>query len=95
MNLMPLFASWIVLAAAVIVLIVYRRKIAGMEDDYIHVDDAAPAGVVQQQELVAAKLEKIDKWGKLLTVAAVVYGLLIGALFMYREWIVSGTKIQS
>jgi hypothetical protein len=94
MNLMPFVVSWAVLATAVVVLIVYRRMVAAKEDDYIHVE-GDPDRVVHEQEVVAHKLDVIDKWGKVLTAIAVVYGLAISGLFMYNEWVNTSTKIQS
>jgi hypothetical protein len=35
---------------------------------------------------VAQKLDLIDKWGKIVTVVTVVYGLIIGALYVYQSW---------
>ena len=28
----------------------------------------------------------VDKWGKIVTVVTVVYGLIIGALYVYQSW---------
>ena len=91
MNFMPYIVSWGVLATAVVVLAIYRRSIASKEDDYLHVDGGR---VVEQQVLVAKKLDAVDKWGKGLTILAFVYALAIGALFMYNAWIEGSTKIQ-
>ena len=82
MNLIPLVVSWAVLATAVLVLAFYRRIVANKEDDYIHVEN----DVTAQQIAVAKKLEAIDKWGKILTIVAAAFGLIIIALFMYNGW---------
>ncbi len=82
MNLIPLVVSWAVLATAVLVLAFYRRAVANKEDDYLHVN----ADVAAQQTAVAKKLEAIDRWGKILTIVAAVFGLIIIALFMYNGW---------
>ena len=82
MNLIPLVVSWAVLATAVLVLALYRRAVANKEDDYVHVENDVSA----QQVAVAKKLEAIDKWGKILTIIAAAFGLIIIALFMYNGW---------
>lgn len=61
--------------------------ISRKEDDYLHVDSNV---AVQQQEAVAKKLETIDKWGKILTVVAVVFALVLLGIFLYNGWNDSG-----
>jgi HAMP domain-containing protein len=85
-SLLPFLYPWIVLALAVIGLMVWRRIVASHEDDNLHVLDAG-AGAGANQVLVAQKLDQIDKWGKTLTVIAVIYGVLLGAAFAYQAWI--------
>jgi len=85
MNLIPYVAVWAVLALVVIVLIVYRSKIAGQEDEGLHVLDSDVAKVPAQLA-IAKKLEAIDRWGKLLTVIAILYGLALGGLYLYSLW---------
>ena len=76
-NLLPFVAVWSMLALAVIVLLVWRKMVASKEDDQLHVLH----GAVTDQVSVASKLDAIDKWGKILTVVAVVLGLLIAAAY--------------
>jgi len=84
-DLRAFVALWLLLAAAVIVLAFWRRTVALHEDDALHLegDLSTPA----HQVVVAQKLEQIDKWGKLLTVIAVIYGLLLGAAYLYKGWV--------
>lgn len=89
-DLRPLFVLWIVLATCVIALIVRRKMVASHEDDSLHVMQSGPAA---QQLALANKLDQIDKWGKILTVIAVVFGLLVGAAYVYQVWVQS-TQIQ-
>jgi hypothetical protein len=87
---MAFVVSWAALATAVLALALYRYFVARNEDDYIHVGvDNAP-----QQRSLAKKLDAIDRWGKVLTIVATVYGLVIAGLFMYSAWVESSTKIQ-
>lgn len=83
-KLMPLFVLWVALAAVVIVMIVWRKMVANHDDETLHVLDA---GAASQQLTVANKLEVIDKWGKILTAITVVYGLALGAVYMYQSWV--------
>jgi hypothetical protein len=36
---------------------------------------------------MAQKLDNIDKWGKILTIAAVVYGVVLGGMYVYQSWV--------
>jgi hypothetical protein len=67
----------------VVALLVKRKMIASHEDDSLHVLDGGGAN----QSVIAQKLEQIDKWGKILTVVVVIYGVILGAAFAYQAWI--------
>jgi hypothetical protein len=86
LDLRPFFVLWIVLATAVIALFFRRKMVASHEDDSLHVLQGGPIG---EQLAVANKLDKIDKWGKILTVIVVILGLLIGAAYVYQVWVQS------
>lgn len=73
-----------VLAVMVGGLAIYRRAVAEKEDDTVHLTGSGEA--LQSQMAIAAKLNKIDKWGKLLTVILVVYGLVIAGLYVMQMW---------
>jgi hypothetical protein len=77
MNLYPFLYIWIILDAVVLVLFGWRQSLARKEDSSLHV---LHAGVPQQQVALVQKLGQIDKWGKITTVVAVVYGLILGVL---------------
>jgi hypothetical protein len=85
-----LLALWALLAASVIVLIVWRKVVARNEDDQLPVLQAA---AVTQQVEVAHKLEVIDKWGKIVTAVTVAYGVLIAGLFIYQTWVQTSTTV--
>ncbi|MGA3015552.1 MAG: hypothetical protein ABSF62_00435 [Bryobacteraceae bacterium] len=82
-SLLPFLYFWIVLALAVLGLLVWRKVVASHEDDTLHVLDGGGA----DQTVVAHKLDQIDKWGKILTVIALVYGVILGAAYAYQAWI--------
>jgi hypothetical protein len=87
-NLGPFLYLWALLAVLVLAMIAWRQALARKEDDTLHVSVAENAPVSQQVTL-AAKLEKIDKWGKMLTIIALGYGLLLGAVYLYQFWMSS------
>lgn len=76
---------WIVLAFCVVALALYRKMIASHEDDVVHVTSGESRAVSQQVNF-AHKIEKIDFWGKTLTVILVVYGLILAAWILYQLW---------
>lgn len=89
MNLLPLLVIEVLLVTGVVGMIVWRKLVSRNEDDQLHV--LHTEGVVSQQVTVANKLDVIDKWGKLLTVIAVVVGLVVGALYVYQLWVQSSS----
>ena len=93
MSLMPFLVIWIMLASAVLALLGWRRAVSQNEDDSIHVLHADTA--TAQQVATASKLEMIDKWGKLLTIITVVFGLILGSIYVYQSWVQSSTGIAS
>ena len=82
-NLRPFLYPWIALALAVVVLLVRRKAVACHQDDTLHVLDGGGAN----QPVIAHQLDQIDKWGKILTVIALVYGVILGAAYAYQAWI--------
>ena len=83
-NFIPFLALWVVLAVGVIVMIAWRKSVSSHEDETLHVMDV---GAVSQQADVAHKLDVIDRWGKILTAVTVIFGLALGALYMYQSWV--------
>lgn len=85
MNLVPYVATWIPLAVVVVVLAVYRSLIASHEDETIHVLEGDAPAVTAQVKL-SRKLGRVERWGKILTVIVVVYGLIIAGMYLYNIW---------
>ena len=85
-NLIPFVAVWSVVALSVLVLFIMRKMVASKEDDQVHILH----GGVTEQVTVAHKLDAIDKWGKILTVVAVVLGAAIAALYVYSSFATRG-----
>ena len=86
LNLLPFAVSWAVLALFVIALIVIRKSVAAGEDDTLHVMEG-DAGMIPRQQQMAHKLEVIDRWGKSLTIVTIVFGLIVGGLWVYQSWV--------
>jgi hypothetical protein len=82
LDLRPFLYLWVALAAIVAALFGWRQILARREDDSLHVlpQEGSSGPLVS----LAPKIEQIDKWGKLATIAVVVYGLILGALYIYQ-----------
>jgi hypothetical protein len=83
-SFVPFAVLWVLLAIVVFTLIAYRKVVSLQEEETLHLGNPAEAN---HQAFIAQKLEWIDKWGKLLTVVAVVYGVLLAAAYMYHVWL--------
>ncbi|HTS63785.1 MAG TPA: hypothetical protein VMH28_17290 [Candidatus Acidoferrales bacterium] len=81
-NLVPYVAVWSLIALSVLVLFIMRKMVSSKEDDNVHILH----GTVTEQVVVAKKLEVIDKWGKILTVIAVVLGAAIAVLYVFSAF---------
>jgi len=81
-NLLPYAVFWGVLAIVVLFLIVYRKQVSSQEDDSLHLEGSGPT----EQVALAHRLALIDRWGKTLTVVAVVYGVALAAIYLYQIW---------
>ena len=83
--MLALWIAWAVLTLVVISLAVARKIAARRDDEYVHLA-VGEAAAISQQVAVAEKLDKIDHWGKTLTVVDVVFGLVLVALACFNAW---------
>jgi hypothetical protein len=83
MSLLPLLVVWIVLALGVLTLFLWRQAVARSEDDSLHVIH----GTITSQTSLSARLDVIDKWGKVLTVITVVLGLVIAVAYVWGQFV--------
>jgi hypothetical protein len=81
----PFAVVWALLAIVVLALIAYRKVVSLQEEETLHLSNPAEAS---HQAVIASKLDWIDKWGKLLTGIAVLYGGLLSAAYTYHVWLV-------
>ena len=82
---LPYIASWAALTTVVVILAIYRRKLDLKVDVSLHVLDSEASSIPMQSE-VAKRLAVVDRWGKILTVIAVLYLLGIAAAYIYGSF---------
>jgi len=82
--MIPMTVLWGLMAVSVAVLAVMRKMAAKGESDVLHPDDKA---FEDRQMSIAQRLEKIDHWGKIVTVVTVVYGLCVLSVHLYNVWL--------
>jgi len=92
MSYTPFTVLWVLLALVVLALIAYRKIVSNKEDETIHLGSGSEA-IPAQQAVIAHKLDVIDKWGKLLTVIAVAYGIILLAVYTWMTWLSPGTRM--
>ena len=83
MNLTPLAMAWGGLAVIVAGLALMRRGVTATEDDSIHLSGG---DAVSHQVEIAKRVQGIDKWGKVLTVALAIYGVILLVLYGIQLW---------
>ena len=83
-SLSPFVAGWLALACAIAGLAIYRTFVSTREDDMLHVLDNESHRL--RQVAVAHRLDTVDHWGKILTLIATVYGVLLAVGYFYQVW---------
>jgi hypothetical protein len=81
-NLVPYVGAWILLAVFVLGLALYRKFVSVQEDRYVHISEGE-ARFIPHQMAVNQKIEKLDRWGEILTVATLIAGLGLAAAHLY------------
>lgn len=74
--------AWIALVAIVLLLALYRLMITRGVWTVLHVR-RSEASLIPQQIVQDQQLERIDFWGQTLTVVAVIFGVLLAAIYLY------------
>lgn len=83
-NFTPWMILWAALALAVLVMAGYRKIASVREDETLHLVNPSESA---RQLAIFHELERIDKFGKLLTVVAAIYGLLLVMGYTYQTWV--------
>jgi hypothetical protein len=84
-NLFVGVLTWVILTAGVIALAIYRHILARNECDILHLSESEMP-LVPRQAAFAKQVDRLDFWGKRLTVVSVGYGFLLGGLLLYWVW---------
>lgn len=92
MTFTMLLGVWGAMACVVVALAIYRKVIATQEDDMVHLRESE-AQLVNQQTVMARRLEGIDAWGKRLTILVAILGVALACYFLYGQWVAS-TQLQ-
>jgi len=80
-----LWIAWAALTMLVLTLAIYRKVASRSEDAFVHLAEAE-VSAIPRQATVAQRLDRIDSWGKTLTVVDVVFlAMLLGVVF-YNAW---------
>ena len=87
MNLMPYVSAWAALALVVLVLAVYRMILARREEPTTSLHVAAGALEVPGEALTEKRLTVVDRWGQILTIIGVLYGLVLAGIYLYHVWV--------
>ena len=75
-------AIWALLASGVLLLAFYRLAVDKREYTILHVR-RSEVSMIPEQVLRSERLGTIDRWGKILTGAVVVYGLALAVGYVY------------
>jgi hypothetical protein len=81
-NLTAAIGAWIFLVMFIIGLALYRKFVSVHEDRYVHISHGE-ARYVPNQIAVNQQIEKLDKWGEILTGGALFTGLALACAYLY------------
>ena len=76
---------WIVIAAALAIVFVYRKIVENSVDELVHVSDVSDA-VLNKQETTARTIQQLDRVVMILAILFIVYGLALGGLQIYQAF---------
>ena len=82
-NLLPWLAAWAILTTVLVILVLYRARLASHEVTGIRIDDTE-TDLPEVQRKFAQKMEKIDLFVRWHTVASVVMIVAIAVLWLYQ-----------
>lgn len=73
------------MTATVVALALYRFFVARQQEFHLHAT-TEEAALANTQVNVARRLDKVDRWGKLMTTLTFAYGVILLAAFLYYEF---------
>jgi hypothetical protein len=83
--MLTLWIAWAVLTVVVITLALFRKFAARKEDAFVHLADSE-VPVISEQVTIARKLDKIDYWGKTLTVVDIAFLVVLLGIVFFNAW---------
>ena len=86
-NLTPAIVIWAVLAIGTLGLALYRKLISAGEEDLIHLGPGEEREI-PHQEALAVRLQNVDRWGKIMTIVTVFFGLVVAAIYLYQAFLI-------
>lgn len=84
---------WVAMAIATGALALYRKYVSREEVDVIHLRESEST-VVSSQEAFAHRLEAIDRWGKILTIVLIAYGVVLACGYVVMAWRESSQQVS-
>ncbi|MEO8129259.1 MAG: hypothetical protein ABJF23_05595 [Bryobacteraceae bacterium] len=84
-KLMWLIVTWVALAVTMFGAMLVRKYMAREEDDFLHVSQATP-DILNHQAETAQRMNSIDRWIRILLAAVILYGVAVGAVYLYEAW---------
>jgi hypothetical protein len=84
---------WVAMALSTVALALYRKFVSREEVDTIHLGEREST-VVSSQEVFADRLDSIDRWGKMLTIVLIAYGLVLACGYLFLAWQESSKQVS-
>jgi len=78
---------WILLILAVAVLVIMKKRIAGPDDETLHVSHVSELNQnISAKKHSAELLDRFDRWTLGLSISIIAYGVLLLARYLYVAW---------
>ena len=91
MSLVPFTVLWVAMVLSFVGLALYRGTIAKNEKAVVYAGSAAGDVATRHQQELARKLTAIESKLRLLGMTTLLYGLILGGLFIYNAWTMSAS----
>ena len=84
-TLMIQVVIWVAIGVALVSLALYRKFISAAESDILHLRDSESNEIAGQKNY-ANRLDALDRWGKILTITLIVFGVVVGCEYLIVAW---------